>query len=66
MKKYKYKYKLISYEKMTQNSISPPLLSLKIMKSAPRNPLIENFLAIPRAHSSFPKKQINSILLKRI
>jgi hypothetical protein len=40
---------------MTQNSISLPLLSLKIMKSAPRNPLIESFLAIPRAHSSFPK-----------
>jgi hypothetical protein len=32
-----------------------PTLSLKIMKSAPRNPLIKSFLAMPRAHSSFPK-----------
>jgi hypothetical protein len=32
-----------------------PTLSLKIMKSAPRNPLIESFSAIPRAHSSLPK-----------
>lgn len=64
MKKSILSFKLISYEKNDSKFNISPTLSLKIMKLAPRNPLIESFLAIPRAHFSFPNF-FDFILLKQ-
>ncbi len=41
--------------KIIQNSISSPILGLKIMKTPPRYPLIKDSLAISRASPNFPK-----------
>ncbi len=41
--------------KVIQNSISPPILDLEIMKTPPRYPLIKGSPTISRACPNFPK-----------